>query len=114
MNWLIDNWMLLVVLVCIVYLTIASTRSFADKPTDEQIAEIKKWLLIAVTQCEAQLGQKTGRLKLSLCYDMFVKALPSLAAIVPFEMFSELVDEVLEEMKDILSAQPDVLEKVNG
>jgi len=45
---------------------------------------------------------------------MFVKALPSLAAIVPFEMFSELVDEVLEEMKDILVAQPDVLEKVNG
>lgn len=114
MNWLIDNWMLLVVLVCIVYLTIASTRKFVDKPTDEQIAEIKKWLLIAVTQCEAQLGQKTGKLKLSLCYDMFVKALPSLAAIVPFEMFSELVDEVLEEMKDILNAQPEVLEKVNG
>lgn len=114
MNWLIDNWMLLVVLICMVYLTIASTKKFADKPTDEQIAEIKKWLLIAVTQCEAQLGEKTGRLKLSLCYDMFVKALPSLAAIVPFELFSELVDEVLEEMKDILTERPDVLEKVNG
>ena len=114
MNWLIDNWMLLVVLICMVYLTFASTKKFADKPTDEQIAEIKKWLLIAVTQCEAQLGEKTGRLKLSLCYDMFVKALPSLAAIVPFELFSELVDEVLEEMKDILTERPDVLEKVNG
>lgn len=114
MNWLINNWMLLVVLICIVYLTITSTKKFADKPTDEQIAEIKKWLLIAVTQCEAQLGEKTGRLKLSLCYDMFVKALPSLAAIVPFELFSELVDEVLEEMKDILAERPDVLGKVNG
>lgn len=46
--------------------------------------------------------------------NFLVKALPSLAAIVPFEMFSELVDEVLEEMKDILVARPDVLEKVNG
>lgn len=114
MNWLIDNWMLLVVLICMVYLTFASTKGFADKPTDEQIKEIKKWLLIAVTQCEAQLGGKTGRLKLSLCYDMFVKAMPALASIVSFETFSGLVDEVLEEMKDILANQPEVLDKVNA
>lgn len=43
---------------------------------------------------------------------MFVKALPSLAAIVPFELFSDLVDEVLDEMEEILKNQPEVLQKV--
>ena len=47
-----------------------------------------------------------------MCYDMFVKAMPALAAIVPFEMFSELVDEVLVEMKEIIKAQPEALERL--
>lgn len=112
LNWLIENWALIVVLVCMVFLTVNSVKNFSDKPTDEQIEQIRKWLLIAVTECEAQLGSKTGRLKLSMCYDMFVKALPSLAAIVPFELFSDLVDEVLDEMEIILKNQPEVLQKV--
>ena len=63
-----------------------------------------------MTQCEAQLGSKTGQLKLSMCYSMFVKAFPALAAIMPFSMFSALVDEALEKVRHIIEDQPQVLE----
>ena len=49
-----------------------------------------------------------------MCYDMFVKALPAIAAIVPFEMFSALVDEVLVEMKEIIAAQPEAITRLGG
>lgn len=113
MNIAMENWYLYVVAVCLVVVTIAHVAKFKSKPTEEQITTIKKWLLIAVTECEAQLGSKTGRLKLSMCYDMFVKALPALAAIVPFEMFQALVDEVLIEMKDIIKNQPEAIARLN-
>lgn len=109
---MIENWYLYVTALCFVAVSLKVLIEFKRKPTAEQIEIIKHWLLIAVTECEAQLGSKTGRLKLQMCYDMFVKAMPSLAAIVPFEMFSELVDEVLVEMKEIIKAQPEALERL--
>lgn len=112
MNYIIDNWYMIVALLCIIALTVVNVKQFAAKPTEEQKEKVRQWLLIAVTQCEAQLGSKTGQLKLSLCYDMFVNAFPALAAIMPFSMFSALVDEALEKMQSILEDQPQVLERM--
>ena len=64
MNTLIDNWYMIVATICIVAMTVRVVVDFKQKPTEEQIKAVKKWLLIAVTECEAQLGSKTGRLKL--------------------------------------------------
>lgn len=112
MNFIIDNWYMIIALLCIVVLTAINIQQFAAKPTEEQKEKVRQWLLIAVTECEAQLGSKTGQLKLSLCYDMFVNAFPALAAIMPFSMFSALVDEALEKMQSILEDQPQVLERM--
>lgn len=109
MNYIIENWYLIIATLCIVYIAFAYAREFYRKPTDEQIAKVRKWLLFAVTECEAQLGSGAGQLKLQMCYNMFVTAFPALAAILPFEVFSKLVDEALEEMKEMLKSQPEVL-----
>ncbi len=106
MNYIIENWYLIVATACIIFMAAVYIKEFCAKPTDEQLAKIKKWLLYAVTECEAQLGSGTGRLKLSMCYNMFVQAFPALAAIVPFEVFSKLVDDALDEMKEMLNEQP--------
>ena len=112
MNNLIDNWYLIVATLCIVAILVLYAKTFFAKPSAEQLEQIRKWLLIAVIKCEASLGSKTGRLKLSMCYDMFIKSMPALAAIVPFDTFTRLVDEALDEMKEILADHPEVLEKV--
>lgn len=112
MNYVIENWYLIVATLCIVAIAALYVKTFYAKPQKEQLDQIRKWLLIAVIECEANLGSKTGRIKLSMCYDMFVRALPALAAIVPFETFTRLVDEALDEMKEILADNPEVLEKV--
>ncbi len=63
---------------------------------------IRHWLLWAVTQAEAEYGEKTGRLKLAYVYELFTNKFPKLQAIVPFALFSKLVDAALVAMKAML------------
>ena len=112
MNYIIENWYIIVATLCIAAIAVVYIKAFFAKPSKEQLDQIRKWLLIAVIECEAHLGSKTGRLKLSMCYDMFIRSMPALAAIVPFETFAGLVDEALEEMKEILIDKPEVLKIV--
>lgn len=75
---------------------------FASLTKAEKYKQIKAWLLQAVLFAEKQFGGKTGKLKLSYVYDMFCKTFPWLARVIPFAMFSEFVDQVLEEAKELL------------
>lgn len=109
MSYIIENWYLIIASICIVAIAVVRIKEFSQKPTEEQLDKIRKWLLYAVTECEAQLGSGAGQLKLSMCYNMFVTAFPALAAIIPFEVFSKLVDEALDEMKEMLIKDPEVL-----
>ena len=63
---------------------------------------IRHWLLWAVTQAEAEYGAKTGKLKLAYVYELFTNKFPKLQAIVPFALFSKLVDAALVAMKAML------------
>ena len=102
-------------MVCIlsIALIILSVLNFIRLPKNKQLEKVKQWLLIAVTEAETALGAGTGRLKLSYVYDLFVTKFPWLAKIIPFETFSNLVDEVLEDMRKLIEANPNVNEYVN-
>ena len=108
MNWIINNWSLLVVIIACFAVTTVYLKKFKDMPTDEQIARVKEWLLYAVLQAEAEFGSGTGKLKLHYVYDLFVQRFPSLVELISFDMFSWLVDEVLEEMRKILDTNLDI------
>ena len=56
----------------------------------------------AVAEAERCLGSKTGQMKLSVVYSSFVKPFPWLAKIISFDLFTDLVDEALENLSDIL------------
>ena len=66
------------------------------------IDRIKSWLLWAVTEAEKDFGGGTGKLKLAFVYDMFMKKFPKLQVIVPYKLFTVLVDEALIIMKEML------------
>ena len=107
-NFLAENWVLLVVLVCAVCVVIYSLLHFFSLPTKTQIQKVKEWLLYAVSLAEKELGGGTGQLKLRYVYDLFLTRFPSLSKVIAFEMFSGLVDEVLVEFRHILSTNNNV------
>lgn len=78
-------------------------KDFSSKSKDEKIAIIKNWLLVAIAEAEKIYGAKTGSLKLSYVYDLFIQRMPELAETISFETFSSLVDEVLSIFKKMLN-----------
>lgn len=101
MKWLIENWYLVVAFIVVIFVSGVAIYKWTGKPTEEQIKNIKEWLLYAVTEAEAALGSGTGQLKLKYVYDMAIERF-SWLSIIPFETFSGWVDEALEEMREML------------
>ena len=113
MNTVIDNWALIVALVCMVVTVAVAITGFFNQPTKQQLAKVKEWLLYAVTMAEKELGGGTGKLKLRYVYDLFLSKFGWLAKVITFEQFSGLVDEALEEMKRLLESNASVQQLVN-
>lgn len=86
---------------------------FFRQPTEDQIAAVKEWLLYAVTEAEKNLGEKTGKLKLRQCYDLFVQRFPTVAKVISFSTFSGWVDAALEEMKRLMEGNKQIAEYVH-
>lgn len=113
MNWLIENWYLLVVGTAAGVVACLAVYKWAGKPTTEQIANIKEWLLYAVIEAEKELGGGTGQIKLRQVYDMAIQRFKWLS-IVSFATFSGWVDEALDEMKKMLAVNEKVKQLVEG
>lgn len=114
MKWLIDNWSFLIVLACAVGVAIIYINKFVHIPNNEQLVKLKQWLLFAVIEAEKQYQGGTGALKLRAVYNQFCKVFPSLVPIISFNVFSELVDEALEQMKHLLETNFDIACYVEG
>lgn len=114
MNWLIDNWSLLVGGVALIVVAGFAVYKFVGLPTKEQVIKIKEWLKYAVTMAEKELGGKTGQLKLRMVYDMFVSKFPSVAKLISFDTFASWVDDALEWMNKQLEANKAIETVVNG
>ena len=69
------------------------------------IDKVQSWLLWAVTQAEGEFGSGTGKLKLAMVYDLFIAKFPKLQAVIPYRLFSQLVDKALDAMRDMLKNQ---------
>ena len=103
MEFLVQNWYLIIAGIAVVAVGGYCVYVFVKKPTSTQLQCIKEWLLWAVTEAEKELGSGTGQLKLRYVYNMFIERFDYLADIITFDMVSMLVDEALEEMKKMLA-----------
>ena len=102
MDFMIENWYMLFGLTALIFMTGLAIYSFFKKPTPEQMDNLREWLLGAVTEAEKELGGGTGKLKLRQVYDAFVARFPWLAKVISFAIFSDMVDDALEEMREML------------
>ena len=93
MNWVTENWFLIIALVAVLSCAGVAVYKFAGLPTEKQIKKLEEWLLYAVTVAEKKLGGGTGALKLRYVYDWFVRRFPWLAKMIRFEQFSKMVDD---------------------
>lgn len=76
------------------------------------IDKVQSWLLWAVTQAEGEFGGGTGKLKLAMVYDMFIAKFPKLQAVIPYNLFVQLVDKALDAMRIMLKNQK-ISERIN-
>lgn len=102
MEFLIANWFLILVGIAAVAVAGYLIYAFFKRPTSEQLGKVYEWLLYAVAAAEKELGSGTGQIKLRYVYDMFLSKFPYLVKVIPFEMFSMLVDETLDKFRGML------------
>lgn len=114
MEFIVNNWFLIVALVAVLGVSIFAVVRFVGLPTEAQIAKVKEWLVFACMEAEKELGGKTGKLKLRMVYDMFLTKFDWLAKIITFEKFSTLVDEALLTFKEMLKSNEAVKNIVEG
>lgn len=106
MNWIVDNWCVLVGLIALV----VAVGIYLFQTDKKRVLE---WLLGAVTHAERELGSGTGKLKLRAVYDAFIEKFPIFSKIISFDKFGGLVDKSLAEMKKILESNKAVQNFVN-
>ena len=114
MENLMGGWPVLVGLLALAGVGVVYVRQFMNRPTSEQIAAVKEWLVWATTEAEKELGSRTGQLKLRQVYDLFLQRFPVVSRAISFEMFSGWVDEALERMKRLLATNTAVQQYVEG
>ena len=114
MNFIINNWYIILAAFAILAAAGIAVYRYFNLPSEAQLAKVREWLLWAVTEAEKELGGGTGKLKLRQVYDLFVTRFPWLAKIVSFELFSDMVDDALDEMRDMLQNNRAVQQLVEG
>ena len=114
MEFLLDNWPLLIAAVAVIAVAATYLINFFKMPGNAQLEKVKEWLLYAVTLAEKDLGGGTGQIKLRYVYDMFVTKFPYLVNFVTFEMFSVMVDEALVKMRHLLETNEKIEAYVEG
>lgn len=114
MEFIVDNWYIILPLLVALIVAVLLVNRFFKLPTDEQLAAVREWLLGAVTEAEKELGGGTGQLKLHIVYDRFVVRFPWVAQLLPFDVFSSMVDDALEEMRLLLANNEKIRIYVEG
>lgn len=114
MNFLINYWYIIVAGIASICCLAIVVYQLIKMPTDEQLKKVREWLLFAVTEAEIRLGSGTGQLKLRSVYDLFIQRFTWISKIITFETFSNLVDDALCEMREMLEKNSAVKTLVDG
>ena len=78
------------------------------------IMGFKNWLVWAVSEAESMFGSGTGQLKLRYAYDLAVVRFPIIAKLIPFSVFSWMVDRALEVMREMIQKNGKIADAIVG
>ena len=99
MNFISEYWPILIAALCVIGWGTSAIWSFTTLPTSQQLTKVEEWAVYAVTLAEKELGSGTGKLKLRMCFDMFLERFPWLAKVISFEQFTQIIEYALKEAK---------------
>lgn len=105
MNWLIENFNLIVTIVVLIAIVVFAVYYFVKMPTNKQKEKITEWLVWACIEAEKRLQSETGQLKLREVWNMFcaIPAFSWVAKIISYEVFKTWVNEALIIAKKLLT-----------
>lgn len=113
MEWLAQHWGL----VCTIFVFLAggikAVLTFNAKSKEQKLESLRAFLLQACLKAEIEFGSKTGRIKLSQVYSDVCSSLPWVAKAISFEEFSATVDDILVELRNMLSSNDKVATMVD-
>ena len=96
LTFLAENWYVILAFVVLIGVTIVNKY------------KIREWLRVAVVEAEKELKTGTGQLKLRTVYDAFIDKFPIISSILPFSIFSKMVDLALEWMNEQLEKNENI------
>lgn len=114
MNFIMNYWYIIVAILAVIGGGVVFAVQFFRLPPEKQLKKVREWLLFAVIEAERRFGSQTGKLKLRYVYDLFVGKFAWVARLIPFEVFSDLVDDALKEMRILLDTNDAIAEYVAG
>lgn len=110
MDWFIQLfWVFAVITVAII-----SVIGFFNLAKEKRVEKISEWLLYACTLAEKELGSGTGQLKLRYVYNLFLDKFKFMSMFITFEQFSNLVDNSLDTLREMLQNNKDIKHFVKG
>jgi hypothetical protein len=72
----------------------------------------KNWLVWAVSEAESVFGSNTGKLKLRYAYELAIIRFPVIAKVIPFSLFSKMVDDALDIMRDMIENNKNIADAI--
>lgn len=99
---MLENIGILVGIVGLLIIIGLGVYEFFKLEKSKRLNMVREWLLLAVVKAEKQLGGGTGQIKLRFVYDMFIDKFKFLSMLISFSQFSSMVDEALDQMKEML------------
>lgn len=109
---MIDNVIIICGIVILIGIIGLCLCWFLKLSKERQKEIIIEWLLLAVIKAEKELGDGTGQLKLRFVYDLFIDKFKFISMLISFSQFSELVDQALDIMRDMLDSNKQIKDYV--
>ena len=108
MTFMYNYWFLIVAGIAVVSVVSIKVYNWLKKPNNEQLEQVRQWLIYAVAKAEKELGSGTGELKLRYVYNMFIAKFPAIALFISFETFAEMVNKALEELEGLMKENKEI------
>ena len=102
MTLLMEYWWLAIAILAIIIIAFMFLTIYIKLPNSKKAKKVKEWLLFAVVQAEKELGSGTGQLKLRYVYNLALSKFPIFIKLIPFELFSNFVDEALQQLENLI------------
>lgn len=113
-DWFLQNLDTLVLVTIVLACAGYSVYSYFTQPSNKRKELMVTWMLHAVIEAEKLFKSKSGKLKFSYVYSMFVKQFPIISKFLPLPLFEELVEEALAQMKVLLESNDSIKKYVEG